>query len=310
MSIEVLNHIELAQSRPTSSLYEAVNFQKLIKVLINQAQEIEDALLLLAKQKDLSTVEGVWLDYIGKIVGENRKGRSDSAYRKALRLRIGVNSSDGTPDTISELVKLYTEADKITLVEGRWAWGQLIVSNPPSMDYESYLLKESLKPAATRLYLLSNISGTAFLPAWETQASSVELFEVFLGGLTETLELVVDSVGSKSPLYVNLRGEDYSYFEGTEGNNSFNWEVSEIFNVYDGTNTHPLELQIDFATRENLELQGVKGGTEGEVTWCWEVDQDHTGTVINTGSVEDLEAITSRIYNYANYQLPQDLILI
>jgi hypothetical protein len=38
---------------------------------------------------------GVWLDYLGEIVGEPRKGRLDADYRRYIRIRILVNRSEG-----------------------------------------------------------------------------------------------------------------------------------------------------------------------------------------------------------------------
>lgn len=66
-----------------------------IKAFTGQFAELEEALWQLYTERTLDTAEGVQLDGLGAIVGEPRKGRSDSVYRQFIRVRILVNLSDG-----------------------------------------------------------------------------------------------------------------------------------------------------------------------------------------------------------------------
>lgn len=279
-TISPIDHVELALERPSFKLKNAENFLKLVEIFVEKSQEIEDAFLDLADQKDLDTVEGVWLDYIGKIVGEERVGRDDDTYRQAIQLKIGINKSDGTPDVISELIQTYTKADRIRLIEGRWAWGQVIVTSPESINNTAHKLLEDIRPVATRMFLLSDVNDGAFYPAWEVSVSALSLFEVFDGSVTETLELVLDDIGNIGNLYVNETGGGYNYLQGTAGRQFLEWEQPTDFEVFNGTGVIPFEVQLTPTVSEQLIVEGVENATTGEVTLAWEVDETHTGTVV------------------------------
>lgn len=72
-----------------------------VEVLVDQVQELEDALWAFWLQLDLDTPpEGVWLDRIGGLIGEDRGGVDDADYAVAIRTRILVNRSNGSIETL------------------------------------------------------------------------------------------------------------------------------------------------------------------------------------------------------------------
>jgi hypothetical protein len=179
------------------------NFNKLIKLFLEEVQELEVATLSVADQKNINTAIGVWLDYIGNIVGEVRRGRNDTDYRAALLLKIAINSSDGTPNTIIDITKQYTGATNSRIIEYFTAYLFNILQLPESTPYTGIAdLVDTIKPAGVGIVVVDNTDGNRFVPAWVDLGDNytnteyayldwVELtpFEVFTGGGLQPLQL-------------------------------------------------------------------------------------------------------------------------
>lgn len=278
MSINPLQHVDIAKERPTSKLIEKENFQKILKLFVEESQNIEDSLLELANQKDINTVTGVWLDYLGSILGEERDGRSDGLYRKSLRLKISINTGDGTPDNISEILKTYTESDRVRLVEGRNVWGQLIINGNTNTDYTSYEILESIRPVATKFFLLHNIEDKAFFPSWEIREIKEEFLktlEVTVGSTTEPLQVIVKGLLEDMQVADRRVYSRYSYSEGTDFNNTFEWEKPFSFDVVveDGV-VETFSVQLSDNSSDDFIVEGAGASIVGDVTWAWEINED------------------------------------
>lgn len=166
MTLETINHSEKAVNRITDDLKKE-NFEKFVTVYTEEIQELEDALIILANQKDIETVTGVWLDFLGKLIGEPRGGRNDEDYRASLKLKIAANTSDGTPDLIMSLARQYTNSTTVRLREGTTAWATLYVNGQTNIDSTFHKLIEDIKPVATRWILESDINNDSLDMAWE-----------------------------------------------------------------------------------------------------------------------------------------------
>lgn len=100
-----------SQFRDQKSNGELTNFQKLLKVLIEPAQRLEDTKWQLKTERWLSTSVGVQLDEIGAILGLPREiNESDSDYRERLQFQIFINTSSGTPEEVMAVLAFLTEA--------------------------------------------------------------------------------------------------------------------------------------------------------------------------------------------------------
>lgn len=80
------------------------NLRNLIGVAIDEATNLEVALFELRDRYYLSfeglpSAEGVQLDVIGSIYGEDRRSRDDAAYRTAIQIR-ALSRLSGTPNDI------------------------------------------------------------------------------------------------------------------------------------------------------------------------------------------------------------------
>lgn len=87
-----------------------------LEAFVQQVQDLEDALFELLDERDLDTAVGAQLDTLGAIVGEGRLGRNDDDYRIAIRGRILVNLSEGTPVDLIELLSALS-GGSVKLVE-------------------------------------------------------------------------------------------------------------------------------------------------------------------------------------------------
>ena len=108
------NALLASQFRDTLQGQELNNVQKLLKAIIESMQEIDDQNQKLIFLRFLDTAEGVNLDNLGQIVGLSRKpGQSDADYREDIKFQIFINSSNGTPEEVINILKYLTSANKI-----------------------------------------------------------------------------------------------------------------------------------------------------------------------------------------------------
>jgi hypothetical protein len=172
------------------------NFNKLIQLFLEEVQEIEVATLAIADQKSILTAIGEWLDYIGKIVGEPRKGRTDQDYRAALLLKVAINTSDGTPNTIIDITKQYTGVTSSRIIDYHPAsfFNVLEIVDGVSTVGLAKLI-DQIKPAGVSATVVNNINGNRFVPSWQNLAGDqtntdhayfdwigLKDFNVFTGG--------------------------------------------------------------------------------------------------------------------------------
>lgn len=142
------------------------NFNKLLEIFLIQIQILQEETLAIADQKNITTAVGVWLDWIGKIIGQPREARSDAQYRDTLRLKIGINSADATPDTIIKLTKQLTSANASKIVEYPLASFFSVISSDTLPDSTLWSLVDNIKPAGVQAQVIHNLEGTRFVPAW------------------------------------------------------------------------------------------------------------------------------------------------
>lgn len=86
----------------------APTLESLISILVDQLQELEVAAFDVLLLRFQDTADGEQLDVLGRVVGEDRKGRSDDDFRAAITARIKANRSGGTVEDIIGVVLLLT----------------------------------------------------------------------------------------------------------------------------------------------------------------------------------------------------------
>lgn len=102
------------------------NLQKLIKSIVEPAQDIEDVNWQLKTERWLDTSLGQQLDEIGIILGLPRQvGESDDDYRERLQFQIFINTSNGTPEDAIRVLAFITKSSHIGYFERDYAFYQM-----------------------------------------------------------------------------------------------------------------------------------------------------------------------------------------
>ena len=83
----------------------------------NQIQELENKARELLYILNIDHSEGTQLDNIGTLVGQDRLGYNDEYYRILLKVKIGINVSEGDIERILALWKLITGTTNVHLRE-------------------------------------------------------------------------------------------------------------------------------------------------------------------------------------------------
>lgn len=71
------------------------NTQKMLRVLLSPAAELEACMMAVLTQRSIDTAVGAQLTVLGKIVGRDSRDPDDEIERRLVRAQISVNKSDG-----------------------------------------------------------------------------------------------------------------------------------------------------------------------------------------------------------------------
>lgn len=96
---QVTDYTALLAPRVLSQYQQSKRLLGIMEAGTQQADQVEEALFQVRNGFFLATAVGVQLDILGRIYREPRLGRTDDAYRDAIRLRAATAIS-GTPDEI------------------------------------------------------------------------------------------------------------------------------------------------------------------------------------------------------------------
>jgi len=92
-----MSYISDALSRITSQFEQSPKVLALLTAIIGPLDSLQATSDSVKTERWIDTAIGAQLDGCGYIVGETRQGRDDDAYREAIRFRVFVNISEGTP---------------------------------------------------------------------------------------------------------------------------------------------------------------------------------------------------------------------
>ena len=100
----------------------------------NQCQKLENAARKLLYNISIDKSEGIQLDNIGTIVNQGRLGYNDTYYKILLKVKIGINVSEGEIERILTLWKLLIGSDNVTLTENYPGKIKLSTDTDPGAD--------------------------------------------------------------------------------------------------------------------------------------------------------------------------------
>lgn len=137
--------------------------QGLIKSYMENVQVVEDLYGQLLDDRSVFTAVGVQLDVIGTIVGEARAGKADEPYRQAILDRVSLNSADGTPEKVIELLLTITGSDVAHIFEHYPANIHAFVDGAPTNANSKTL--EGITPAGVGSRLMFDAGVDSYIGA-------------------------------------------------------------------------------------------------------------------------------------------------
>lgn len=237
------DHVHVGTQRLSDNLSKEI-IKEFLSVYLEEVFEIEEELVDLANQKSIQLAEGIWLDYIGKIVNVKRNGLNDEDYRHELFFKIAVNNADGTPNIIIDLVKTFTESADVEVFESGTAFFTLYFNGQTNTGQEVYNLLERIRPAVVNTVIHSDVFNNAFRLAYEQSLESLENLQVTLDKvLFENLLITLDGVNFE-PLFISTgKSSQYETTSLKEGYNSWYYEQPyPLLITRDGVNYEELIL--------------------------------------------------------------------
>ena len=236
MSLQREDHVVSGLERPTSVL-DQEQIRTFLTVFLERYQLIEDAFLVLADQKSIDLAEGVWLDYIGKLVGVPRNALTDALYRDQLRLKISISSADGTPPVIIDLLTQFASAISVRYVEYGNAYATLTINGKENLGHDLWRMVQDIRPVGVNLVPRSDFNDNAFYLAYEVNVSQGSTFQTTDDGIIyENFETTSDGVNYEVFFTQEELDQFYSFSLRGEQNTLYYEEGSQFQFTSDGVN--------------------------------------------------------------------------
>ena len=111
---------------------EGSNLYKLVSLFSSELERIKETNKLIVEWRDIDKAQGKALDLIGENINQSRGVATDEVYRVLLKSKIARNLSDGTINTIINVISIALSTDKksIKIVEG---WTDVLNPEPASI---------------------------------------------------------------------------------------------------------------------------------------------------------------------------------
>lgn len=136
----------LAVSRLTGQFEGSPKLRAIVAAIVSQLTTLETVADSLMSDRWIDTAIGAQLDGCGYIVGEQRSGRDDYAYRKAIKCRVFVNVSKGTPDNLVDGLRFLTDPTD-TQYQEAYPTTTLLFTNGYFVDYTIQNAMQDIYPA-------------------------------------------------------------------------------------------------------------------------------------------------------------------
>lgn len=167
---------------------------EVLRITIGQIQQLEDAYDQLLNAWDVNTAVGDQLDKLGLRVGELRDDRVDAVYRVAIKVRVLVNSSEGT---LNELLNILSLADSTLVSVARESYPAGVyfrwLSAFPGLSAQDLMnLLKQAKPAGVRIQAVIRNPTTGF--RWGAVADAGDPTALAFGDIAETTGGLLEQV--------------------------------------------------------------------------------------------------------------------
>lgn len=112
-------HVPLALSRLIEFWKNKPNMAGLVTSYAQEVQLLENAIWDVLVMRTLDYAQGVNLDALGRLVGQDRGSLTDPQYRVRIKARIKINSSFGTAANIIDILR-FVDPAPFKYSEGPW----------------------------------------------------------------------------------------------------------------------------------------------------------------------------------------------
>ena len=112
-----MSYVETALSRLTSQFQSSPLVKGLLEAIIKQLDDLQSSADSIKTERWIDTAIGKQLDGLGYLVNELRQGRNDDDYRDAIKFRIFVNVSKGTPSALIDGLKFLVDSTDNQYIE-------------------------------------------------------------------------------------------------------------------------------------------------------------------------------------------------
>lgn len=143
----MLDYAAIAVPRLTGQFENSPKLKALVAAIVGPLTTLETEADSILNERWIDTAFGKQLDGCGYIVGEPRSGRDDNAYRTAIKFRVFVNVSEGTPGALIKGLKFITEPTDCQYLEAYPATA-LLFTDGFFVDHSIQPLIQDLSPAA------------------------------------------------------------------------------------------------------------------------------------------------------------------
>ena len=251
------------------------SYQTFIEIFTEELSLILDSIKGILNSKDIDNNSGVWLDYIGKIIGVKRKGLQDEDYRIALKLRILINNSSGTTEEVQDIVKSFTKSSH-TLV-GKYPEslsGTVYIDGKENNSKELFELVNNIIPLESQIRIQSDYTGNAFFPSWEVSIESPDQFQTTSDGINYENFQTLDSEGGLEDFYTQRTID--TIFRYWKDKSIPLWEDGfSLFKTFNGTNFETFQVLNQDGTLEDFLI--TPSIPESITPLLWEVGKDSVG---------------------------------
>ena len=137
----------LALSRLSGQFQNSSKLRALMAAIVGPLTTLESEADALIAGRWIDTATGKQLDGCGYIVGESRQGRTDATYREAIKFRVFVNVSKGTPTDLIRGLKFLTDPTDCQYLEAYPATS-ILFTNGFFVDSKIQSAMQDLAPAS------------------------------------------------------------------------------------------------------------------------------------------------------------------
>jgi hypothetical protein len=141
----------------------ATNLRAVLSAFLSEVQGLENTVFDVIVSRLIGFAKGVQLDMLGRFVGENRLGRSDTDYRAAIRLKTYINGSSGRPEDLILIARAITGLSVVNYYDISPGNCRLVIPGWTPDDGSLHAFLQTICPAGVRLVdVTSGLTETLF----------------------------------------------------------------------------------------------------------------------------------------------------